>query len=304
MTDIRDFIPETPVKPAPEPSKLSALRATHFVVLMRELVSFPNRFQNLEIAPCDWLRIESDYPINIYVDRQQIESETESPAMPYTGIPVSESAAGPIFTAQLGGMNSATGTSDVKIGGACSFTVRRNCKVLRLEPATTVDQSTEAIEGVIHIFIGAGPVSDVGWGLPISHSAIAQDADGPKTNFVIGPIRPTIQGDNLSSGQYAWVPSRIQIVGVGMNVSWTGAAGTVIVLAIDRITSVGVQRLAIFAPGATTLFDLDLGNPVEVNGWATRKYNVVGDEGALRVSVDTSLQADAVDVYLRFRSFM
>ena len=291
-----EFIPETRPLPPPPP-RTRDLFAAHYVLAYSDLVLF--RFADgIFIGPCDWLRIESTYPLIIRVD---------------DGVPLTrDEDVGPITTQEPSVEPSwdgaAGGTLNTRVRPAYSYTIER--PVIRLSltvTGDTGDYATAEVPGAIHLWIGNGKVRDVGLGRPIFHLVTAADFPGAAL-ATIAPIRPTLHGNNAAAptSGLIWVPSVVEILRIAVTIVWTGVVGVINSVRLNQIGQ-GANRFAIadWRPGVASPWTADLGTPITYENYQSRLFfGPTGDNrGALEVLVNSSQSMDTANVFLSCRSY-
>jgi hypothetical protein len=307
LTDIREIIPETfPKQPFP-PRLPFASHARHMAILYRDVIE--GRFRTLDLPPCEWLRIESPYPVQITADGERIMENVDQGPIPKT-----VSGTGPEsweFQADPG----ADGIQFAVFRPACSFTLNRQVERLSFAipfGGAAGDWATfsQGLVGTIHIWIGAGKIRDVSWGLP-QNFALVTESNPVAAIFGVEPIRPTIAGDNaLSPSGFRWVPSRAILTGLGMSIDWTAAAGNFIAATLfligggarptwHVISKWYAQEPILAVTAAISVVDFEF-SPVEICPWQHRKAEpLVGNIGALSLYLEFSAAVDTITTVLR-----
>jgi hypothetical protein len=290
-------IPETtPRSTRPDPPRAQTSLVAHYILAFSDLALF--RFlPGVQIGPCDWLRIESTYPIAVLADRQPVTRDEDVAA-----ISTQQPVVNPSWDA------GASGALNTRVRPAYSFTIQRPVTYLQITATGDVaDYATAEVPGAIHLWVGNADITDVSLGRPIFHVVQTGTAPGAAT-ATIAPIRPTLHGDNgaAPTSTLVWVPSVTEILRVGISVVWTGAAGVINAVRLNQIGQ-GANRFAIadWRPGVAAPWEAELSVPIWYENYQSRRFfGVVDDRGALEVTVGASAAMDFTNLFLSCRSYM
>ena len=264
----------------------------HYVLNFHEIAA--NRFQNVP-AGCGTLTVFSTFPVVLVADGEFLIGDEDVP-------PVGNAGA-------LQGWNpsydpgSIFGVEVFRPGIA--FTVRRKINTLSvLTTGNPADYTGGMVPGTCHLWLGPDDVTDMGFGLPVSHVVGFGSAFGA-TMSRSEDFSIALHGETVTSplsGQI-WQPSRTELNGIIAQPGWTGAAGLITKVSFFMRGAAGnLFPLARYAPGVAAL-DLDFGFPIEIPTYQTLTFNADG-RGPLRVTIDTNANMSTLVLTLRCKSWM
>lgn len=311
--DPRELIPATlPKGDYPRPSSKPIARVINYTIPYRD-IQLQNPGLDIEVGPCDRLRMVGTHGISIFVDSEPVYRLPDQ--IPIPPVILMSNRKDPLSFDGVGGLYDSAGSARWMNWPSFDFTLERPCDLLqlRIDDRVRAEYNGDQMPGIIHIFGSSGPARNNGWGEPISHSLERSVIDLGVSPQVIEPIRPTLHGDNLSAflgsvefGLHTWVPRKTQVTGMSFRIDWAAGPATVQQVVLRMIEGSGNYfNLGRWYFGQVgTYFNMEFPEPIEVPTWLTRKWDNASDQGALSVALTTSVVADGASVILRFRSWL
>jgi len=160
--------------------------------------------------------------------------------------------------------------------------------------------------GEVHVWIGRGPVESIDWGLPMSFSIFDSYSAGGTTSFVLGPIYPTMHGDNqpaqLGLGGL-WMPSRAELWGIEWTPTWSASSGIVKWVRIQWGPILTAYRYDLkVLVSWVAVFRHEFSVPVILPGSGLRETSLNGSEG-LHLAFESTQPIASLDLALNFRGW-
>ena len=271
--------------PGPRPSQLR-----HYVLQYHEIAT--GRFRNIPIG-CGTLIVLSTFPVVVEADGQPVVGDEDVPFIPNNaGLQGWSPSFDPAFIVP----------TFARPG--LSFTLRRKIKTLSiLTSGDTTDYLAGMVPGACHIWAGPDDVEAMDFGLPISHLfELTPVFAAALTHAEVLSVGLHLLGVSPLSG-IAWAPSRSELVGMFVLPTWSGAAGLITRVDIqEQATPGNVFTFAAYLP-QVAIFDYDFGVPVEIPSYQTGPFNA-DQRGPLRILVTANANMTALDIGLRFKSWM
>lgn len=312
LHDIAELIPETRGTTHEQPTNRPTNRGAHYAIPFRDIAFSTIKSLDIDLGACTWLRVVSPYGLDVFVDGELVWSGTELKPIPLTLPGGHQSGFNPEVDNAAGGLFDSTGLKRYRLSPGFDFTMEAPAHRLTLiatGPAAAFNQwSQVGCPGTVHVFVGAGKVKNVDFGTPIAHSMVLEllDESGLGVDWFLRDIRLCLHGNDTGAGQAGaelFVPTRSQLIGVGVRVDSGGAGFVATDVVLTQQAGAGVDFLiGAWSPLANRT-DLDL-SAMDISIMESRTITAGTTDGCLTFNVATSGISDAVRVYTRWRSWM
>jgi len=278
----------------------------HYGVLLRDIAL--GFYEQWTVIDADSVRIVSPVALNVEVEGVGTVQD-ESFMYPYS-IPPSPQG---VFSPNLqGGVGGATviGGNPIHMMPAGDWLIDRPVAKIRFpQTRDTVDNDWRLQNfpnAIVHLFVMRGNVRNLGFGRPIPHSILLQADETGTAVWMSEPIRPTIHGDNLTSGQDGMVPLRTEITGFSWNFSFQLAGSGLVEFSIyHRRAGGALLVMGRWFPPVLAVGDQELSIPLEFSPLQCRQNEALdAPRGALQVGITANNIFDGGYINLRMRSYM
>lgn len=281
-------IPDTlPDLPAPQHRTDNV---EHYVLPMYEIVT--GVYQNVPVR-ADAVTILGTHPVRVFADSQPVVADEN--LTPYE---LTATRLGPSFQPRFD--TAWAGFAGRRFTPALSFTIRRTIRRLTIiADDPNGDFAAGNHVGVVHVWLHSNGVEDVSLGLPLTH-ILGEGFAGAATASVTLNIQPNIN----SLAPTVLTPASIEIYGMNIVGTWSGAAGVINSVTFQHRTSGAAFVISNYLINANFPFDVDFGQSLVLSGYNMLSFNAGDNRGLFDVVVALSQTVTALSLLLRCRSLL